>query len=660
MAGMTYLPEEERAGLAAARHGREHRILILAPSDDAVRIETILTTAENQVLTCPHLETLCKEALAGAGALVLAEEAFTAGSHQALDDFLADQPPWSDVPLLVLIRPGTDVTSVPAILASLGNVALLERPVRVWALVSAARVALRARERQYELRARFESQALLAAIVASSDDAIISKDLNGVIMSWNAGAERLFGYTAGEAIGKHITMLIPRERYDEELEILSRIARGERIEHLETIRVRKDGTSFNVSLTISPITDPSGKVFGASKIARDITERKRVEETLREADRRKDEFLATLAHELRNPLAPIRNSLHILEMAGQTDPGIEYVREMMDRQVNHMVRLVDDLMEVSRITRGKIELRRERVDLMDVIRTAIDTSRPIIDRGGHDLTLAIPSEPLALEADPVRLAQVFSNLLNNAAKYTETPSEIRLTVRRQGNEAVISVRDYGIGIAPEMLTRVFEMFAQIDSSRPGSKSGLGIGLTLVENLVQMHQGTISASSEGLGKGSEFIVRLPLAEGSVHVEQPVAPSQASFSMRVLVVDDNQDAADSLGMLLKYLGTDVRVCHDGPAAIEAIDAFHPDLVLLDLGMPGMDGYEVAQRIRQNPEHRDVTLIALTGWGQEDDRARSRSAGFDHHLIKPAGVDALRALMATLVRRGAQRAAATPAAG
>jgi len=256
---------------------------------------------------------------------------------------------------------------------------------------------------------------------------------------------------------------------------------------------------------------------------------------------------------------------------------------------------------------------------------------------------------------------VFSNLLNNAAKYTETPSEIRLTVRRQGKDAVISIRDYGIGIAPEMLARVFEMFAQIDSSRAGSKSGLGIGLTLVESLVQMHQGTITASSEGLDKGSEFTVRLPLAEGPVHApEQPAIATPASFSMRVLVVDDNQDAADSLGMLLKYLGTEVQVCHGGPAAIEAIETWHPDLVLLDLGMPGMDGYEVARRIRQNPEYRDVTLIALTGWGQEDDRRRSRSAGFDHHLIKPAGVDALRALMTTLGRRGAQRTAATPAAG
>ena len=658
---MNYLPEEERPAVNAANVERERRILILAPSEDAVRTETILTAAEIQVLTCPDLGTLCKEARAGAGALILAEEALTNGSHEALDDLLAQQPPWSDLPLLVLTPHGADVTSVPAILASLGNVALLERPVRVWALVSAARVALRARERQYELRSRFESQALLAAIVASSDDAIISKDLNGFIMSWNAGAERLFGYAAEEAIGKPIMILIPPERHDEELDILSRIARNERIEHLETIRVRKDGTRLNISLTISPITDASGKVFGASKIARDITERKLAEEALREADRRKDEFLATLAHELRNPLAPIRNSLHILEMAGQSEPGIEYVREMMERQVNHMVRLVDDLMEVSRITRGKIELRRERIDVMDVIRTAIDTSRPIIDRGGHDLTLAIPSEPLTLEADPVRLAQVFSNLLNNAAKYTETPSEIRLTVRRQGKEAVISIRDYGIGIAREMLPRVFEMFAQIDSSRPGSMSGLGIGLTLVQNLVQMHQGTITASSEGLGKGSEFIVHLPLAEGpATAAEEPVAETAAPVSMRVLVVDDNQDAADSLGMVLKFLGTDVRVCHDGPSALEMLGTFRPDLVLLDLGMPGMDGYEVARRIRQNPEYRDLTLIALTGWGQEDDRRRSRSAGFDHHLIKPAGVDALRALMTTMGRRGAHRAAASPAAG
>jgi PAS domain S-box-containing protein len=659
---MSYVPEDELTAMKTADVQRERRILILAPEDDAVRSEAILTTAQIKVLTCPDLETLCREARAGAGAVILAEEVLTDGSHDALDALLADQPPWSDLPLLVLTRHGADIATVPAILTRLGNVSLLERPIRVWALLSAGRVALRARERQYELRARFESQALLATIVSSSDDAIISKDLTGTIMSWNAGAERVFGYTSGEAIGMPILTLIPPERHAEETEILRRIGRGERIEHLETVRVRKDGTRLDVSLTISPMIDAYGRIFGASKIARDITERKRAQEALLEADRRKDEFLATLAHELRNPLAPIRNSLHVLEMAGHSEPGVETVREMMDRQVNHMVRLVDDLMEVSRITRGKIELRKERVDLMDVIRTAIDTSRPVIDGGGHDLTLAIPSEPLTVEADPVRLAQVFSNLLNNAAKYTESPGEIRLTARRQGKDAVISIRDYGIGIASEMLPRVFEMFAQIDSSRPGSKSGLGIGLTLVQNLVQMHQGTIIAMSEGLGKGSEFTVRLPLVEGPVSCGEPApVATVVPFSMRVLVVDDNADAADSLGMLLKVLGADVRVCHEGKEALERVGIFRPDLVLLDLGMPEMDGYEVARRIRQNPEYQDLTLIALTGWGQEDDRRRSRSAGFDHHLIKPAGVDALRALMTTMGRRGSQRApAATQATG
>jgi PAS domain S-box-containing protein len=628
----------------------EHRVLILAPTGkDAELTQAILGKVGIATLICSNAERMVHEAAAGTGCVLVAEEALTEPMRSVLADLLARQAPWADLPLLILTRPGAHSAAMTAATDDLGNVTLLERPLRVATLVSAVRSALRARDRQYQLRDRFEIQALLASIIESSSDAIISKTLDGVILSWNAGAERIFGYSAAEAIGRPITLIIPPERHDEERMILDRLRRGERIEHFDTVRVSKVGKPIDISLTISPIRNADNRIVGASKIARDITDRKRVEQALRDADRRKDEFLATLAHELRNPLAPIRNSIHILRLAGGSDPAVQQVREMMERQVNHMVRLVDDLMEVSRITRGKLELRKERVELASVIRAAVETSQPLIESAGHQLAVAIPPEPLTLDADPVRLAQVISNLLNNAAKYTKGAAQIWLTVRREDGEVVVSVRDTGIGISADMLPCVFEMFTQIADTHRRSQGGLGIGLTLVRSLVQMHGGQVTASSPGLGKGSEFVVRLPLASGELADAAPAPKKPAALvPHRVLVVDDNRDAADSLGVLLKCLGAEVEVVHDGPAALQALETFQPAAVLLDIGMPGMDGYEVARRIRQQPAFQDLTIIAMTGWGQESDRRRSHAAGFNHHLIKPANIDALRAVMA--ITRGA----------
>jgi signal transduction histidine kinase/ActR/RegA family two-component response regulator len=382
--------------------------------------------------------------------------------------------------------------------------------------------------------------------------------------------------------------------------------------------------------------------------AADLIERRQAEEALKEADRRKDEFLATLAHELRNPLAPIRNSLHILRLAGSDSGTAERVHEMMERQVGHMVRLVDELMEVSRITRGKIELRKEQVELADIIRSAVETSKPLIEAAGHQLAISLPAEPVTLEADPVRLTQVIANLLNNAAKFTKEGGQIWLDVRRKRSNAVVSVRDNGLGIPPDMLPKVFDLFTQLDRTYNRAQGGLGIGLTLVRSLVDMHGGSVEAKSDGPGQGSEFVVRLPLAVGKIgmydRVESagrlaPVVPR------RILVVDDSRDAADSLGMLLKFLGADVLTANDGPAALEALKTYRPSVVLLDLGMPGMDGLEVARRARSQPEGRNVTLIALSGWGQEQDRRRSKEAGIDHHLVKPVDLSALEQLLAAL---------------
>jgi signal transduction histidine kinase len=381
-------------------------------------------------------------------------------------------------------------------------------------------------------------------------------------------------------------------------------------------------------------------------------ELRRRAEQLAEMDRRKDEFLATLAHELRNPLAPIGNSLHILRLSGGGPPA-ERVLEMMERQVAHLVRLVDDLMEISRITRGKIDLRKDCVALSSVLNSAVETSRPLIESARHQLIVSLPDEPVMLQADPIRLCQVVANLLNNAAKYTEEGGQIRLTARREGSEAVVSVRDSGLGIPIDMLPRIFDMFAQVDRTLKRSQGGLGIGLTLARTLMEMHGGRIEAHSGGLGQGSEFILRIPLAQDDISttVDQQTQNGRKHAQLhqqRVLVVDDNRDAADSLCLLLKFLGAAACVVYDGPSALKALRLYRPSMVFLDIGMPGMDGYEVARHMRQSTEQNGVKLIAMTGWGQEEDRRRSEAAGFDRHLVKPVNAEALQALLDSLAEK------------
>jgi PAS domain S-box-containing protein len=492
-----------------------------------------------------------------------------------------------------------------------------------------------------------QATARLAAIVESSDDAIISKDLNGIITSWNAAAARLFGYTAEEAIGSSVTMLMPTERLNEEPGILERIRRGQPIEHYETVRRRKDGTLLDISLSVSPLMDKYGKVVGASKIARDISDRKRIERALVEADRQKNEFIATLAHELRNPLAPIRNSLNILKLSQGDATAVSQLHEMMERQVNHMVHLVDDLLEISRITTGKIDLRMEQVDLATVIRSAVETSRPLIDSRQHRLNISLPPEKLIVDGDAVRLSQIVANLLNNAAKYTEPEGHIWLSVSRDGAEALISVRDNGLGISAEQLPHVLEMFNQADRAKRHSQDGLGIGLALVKRLVEMHGGCVETYSDGEGKGSEFTLRLPLSaqmkSASAAATSGATESQSAGRRRILVVDDNRDAAVTLSMLLKLLGNEVATAHDGHTGLQAFDEFLPSLVLLDLGMPDMTGFDVARELHTRPHFAGVTLVALTGWGQADDRRRTAEAGFDYHLVKPVTLDALNGILA-----------------
>ncbi len=372
-----------------------------------------------------------------------------------------------------------------------------------------------------------------------------------------------------------------------------------------------------------------------------------MEEALRAADRRKDEFLATLAHELRNPLAPMHAALQVMRLADHDRTAVAQAREMMERQVRHMVRLVDDLLDVSRITRGKIDLRKQRVDLAAVVRTAVETSRPLIEAANHELTVTAPPHPIFVDGDPVRLAQVFLNLLNNAAKYTERGGRIVLTVERQGSDAVVSVKDTGVGIPPAMLSRIFELFMQVDRTLDKAQGGLGIGLTLVRRLVEMHGGSVEARSAGYGRGSEFIVRLPavlIAAGEA--EAASNKGSALPRRRILVVDDNRDSAVSLGMMLELMDNEVRTAHDGEEAVRAAEAFRPDVVLLDIGLPKLNGYEAAQCIRAEPWGRDMVLIAVTGWGQEEDRRRSKEAGFNFHIVKPVEPAALEKVLAGLL--------------
>lgn len=506
---------------------RDRRVLVLPPTPrDGNMTCQLLAKAGIAADTVTSMTAVVREMKRGVGVLLLPEEAIAGGEVELLR-VLAEQPPWSDLPILVMTRPGADSAYAAHAVRVLSNVTLLERPLHVATLISAIRTALRARERQYQIRAH-------------------------------------------------------------------------------------------------------------------LAERATALETLREADRRKDEFLATLGHELRNPLSPLLTSLHLLKRSGGSKPIVSTTVEVMERQVHFLVRLVDDLLEISRITRGVIDVTRQPLDLSTIVSAAIESSRPFVESGRHQLIFNAPEESPIVEGDSVRLTQVFANLINNAAKYTDVGGHIWVDVGSQGADAVVTVRDDGIGIAPEHLSSVFDMFTQVNRSDRRTQGGLGIGLTLVRSLVAVHHGSVVARSEGRGLGTTFEVRLPLV-----LDRRPRPDEPSVlgtfpNCRVLVVDDNQDAGDTLGMLLTALQATVRTVHSGLEALATIDEFDPEVVLLDIGMPFMDGYEVARRIRAR-RGKSIRLIALTGWGQEEDIRRAERAGFDHHLVKPPDLDKLGKLLA-----------------
>jgi PAS domain S-box-containing protein len=498
-------------------------------------------------------------------------------------------------------------------------------------------------ETEDSLRTRLEQEpSMLEAIVQSSDDAIISKTLDGVIRSWNKGAEGIFGYTAQEAVGRHISLIIPKERLDEEALILSRLRQGERIDHFDTRRVRKDGSYVDISLSVSPVRNSRGEVVGASKIARDISLRKRHELVLREEEKRKDEFIAVLAHELRNPLSPISSAAAILQWTDTSSDEGQWAVDVINRQLHHMTRLIDDLLDISRITGNKLQLRKEKVAVQDFIQSAIEASEPLIQESNHKLLTAYPTHALYVEGDSVRLAQIVANLLSNAAKYTPAGGTIWLETASKGGDVVITVRDTGIGISKDALPKIFDMFVQIEESSLHNK-GLGIGLTLVKRLLEMHGGGIEAHSDGLGKGSTFAVRIPKVasekklRGTGNIEKPL-----HSALKILVVDDNNDALTTLEMSLRLQGNLTEVARDGLEAVKMAQQFSPDVILLDIGMPNMNGLEAAKLIRSNTWGQSMKLIAVTGWGQDSDKKKTKEAGFDYHLTKPVSAVTLSQLL------------------
>jgi PAS domain S-box-containing protein len=476
-------------------------------------------------------------------------------------------------------------------------------------------------------------------------DAIFAWNLKGPVLYWNRGADELYGFDRVAAAEQPIThpLLGAENRAMFEDIKAALLLTGQWSGEL-THR-RSDGRDVRVESRMRLIHEGTERTVVEAD--RDVTERMHTLDALREADRRKDEFLATLAHEIRNPLAPIRHELEIIRVAHGRPEVTERARAVMERQLAHLVHLVDDLMDVSRITRGKLELRREKLSLTDALQAALEASRPLIDAAHHELIINMPPEPIYVLGDMTRLAQIFSNLLNNAAKYTPPGGRIMMSASAVDGQAVIEVRDTGIGIAAEALPNVFEMFAQANRTR-GLASGLGIGLALVSALAEMHGGTVTAQSEGADRGSTFAVRLPALPASelenARARQPAAPP-ATVRRRVLVADDNLDAAESLAMLLTMMGHEVRAAHDGAQAVEQAEQFRPDLILMDVGMPRVDGLQAATQIRSKDWGADLVIVALTGWGQEADRKRSKEAGCDVHLVKPLDFDRLSLLLTEL---------------
>jgi PAS domain S-box-containing protein len=489
-------------------------------------------------------------------------------------------------------------------------------------------------------------------VEAATSYAIFTVDMQGVVTTWNAGAEKMLGFSEAEMAGRDFRIIFTPEDIEAgqpEAEMRAAEAEGQALD--ERWHLKKGGESFWANGLLMPLKDDAGQTRGFLKVVRDMTEQKNLEEALRRrtadlerADVQKNQFLAMLAHELRNPLAAIRNAVTVSALSGSVE-HLEWSREVITRQVRNFAHLIDDLLDVARITEGKIQLRKELTDATPIIRNAIEAVKPLIEERNHELMLSVTSNDLRLEADPVRLEQILVNLLTNAAKYTPAGGRIHLIAGVEGMEVLLRVRDNGVGIPPDSLTRMFDLFAQGDRSLGRSEGGLGIGLTLVKSLTELHGGTVTAASDGPNRGSEFVVRLPATTDTAPVppESTAGPlGTATRHSRVLVVDDSKDTADGMARILKLSGHDVRVAYNGTNAIAVAREHRPEVVLLDIGLPGMDGYEVAARLRREECCKEARIIAVSGYGEEQARHRSEEAGIDHHLVKPVSITELFSLL------------------
>jgi PAS domain S-box-containing protein len=495
------------------------------------------------------------------------------------------------------------------------------------------------RNHEEDLRESEERFRLLVESVR--DHAIFMLDAEGIVRSWNPGAQALKGYSGPEIIGRHFsTFYTPQDQRDGKPAAELRAARANGRVEDEGWRVRKDGTVFWANVVITAIHGRSGELIGFAKVTRDMTERRQLEK-LEHSSRTMSQFLAMLAHELRNPLAPMRNAVTVMQLETLTSPALRNCRDIIDRQLTQVTRLVDDLLDIGRLTTGKIKLRSEVLRLAEIVGRSIETARPVIDSRHHRLEVELPGEPIYANGDSTRMSQIIQNLLVNAAKYTPDGGQIRVKLDRDDGFSRLTVSDNGRGIPGDDLERIFDLFAQGANGRP-DESGLGVGLTLARSLAEMQGGTLDASSPGLGKGSTFTLRLPAVTMPPPADNAGGGDHAGDAVRLLVVDDNRDSADTATAVLRMLGHDVECAYGGQEAIEVALRFRPSVVLLDLAMPGMDGFETLRRLRADPVTAGVFAVAMTGFGTQDDRQRTRSGGFDGHLTKPVELEALIALL------------------
>jgi PAS domain S-box-containing protein len=502
--------------------------------------------------------------------------------------------------------------------------------------------------RDQEERLRRSEERFRLLIEGVQDYAIYMVNPEGMVTSWNAGARRIKGYEAAEVMGKHFSRFygaddIAAGKPWAELAMAREHGRAED----EGWRVRKDGSRFWARVVVTALRDDDGRLYGFAKVTQDMTQQRHTE-ALEQATRQVQDFIAVLAHELRNPLAPIRNAAQLLQGATPGSEDFEVARRAIDRQSAQLTRIVDDLLDIGRITRGSFSIHPKAVDLRDIVARALETARPGIESGRHELSVDLPAEPIPLQGDELRLIQALTNVLNNAARYTNTGGKIAVSLRREDGFALLSVRDTGQGIAPEFMGSIFGMFVQGSGALSRPQSGLGVGLALARTIVELHHGTIEAKSEGVGKGSEFIIRVPVeAACKPGVERRKASTKngrVQAARRVLVVDDNVDAAVMLAALVRHLGHDVLTVHDGEQALRVVESYRPQVILLDIGMPGLNGFEVAKRLRERGIQPQPRIVAVTGWGKAEDQARSREAGFDMHLMKPVEESQIRAALAS----------------